>query len=383
MPWTKAAVSLRQASNLEGERRDSNPRPPGPQPGALPTELRPPGFATNLARRDGESRGAVSAPGRIRTCDPRLRRPPLCPLSYGGARPLSVPCGRLGRAGEQLRKPEVTEEVPSAVALSPHDDADPTERRTRNSDLSPRCTSGLGAELPNLPPMTTTRTRTPERKRRPLEPQRRFDRRGRPDRRRERPLRRQRLLRARAGQAARQGDAWRSSRPPSSSGEALDTSLADAVAAAMKEWALERGATHYTHVFQPLTGLTAEKHDSFFEPVGDGTRDRQVLGQGADPGRAGRLLVPDGRRPRHLRGPRLHRLGPDQPRLHPREPERRAALHPDGVRLLDRRGARRQDPAAALDGRALEARRSGRCGCSATRSPSGSSPRSAPSRSTS
>ncbi|HET8976036.1 MAG TPA: glutamine synthetase III [Solirubrobacterales bacterium] len=53
-------------------------------------------------------------------------------------------------------------------------------------------------------------------------------------------------------------------------GEALDPSLADAVAEAMKEWALERGATHYTHVFQPLTGLTAEKHDSFFEPNRDG-----------------------------------------------------------------------------------------------------------------
>ena len=49
-------------------------------------------------------------------------------------------------------------------------------------------------------------------------------------------------------------------------GAALDTSLADAVALAMKEWALEKGATHYTHVFQPLTGLTAEKHDSFYSP---------------------------------------------------------------------------------------------------------------------
>ena len=53
-------------------------------------------------------------------------------------------------------------------------------------------------------------------------------------------------------------------------GEALDPELADEVAEAMKEWALERGATHYTHVFQPLTGLTAEKHDSFFEPDGTG-----------------------------------------------------------------------------------------------------------------
>jgi glutamine synthetase len=53
-------------------------------------------------------------------------------------------------------------------------------------------------------------------------------------------------------------------------GEALDTELADAVAEAMKDWALEHGATHFTHVFQPLTGLTAEKHDSFFDPTASG-----------------------------------------------------------------------------------------------------------------
>ena len=53
-------------------------------------------------------------------------------------------------------------------------------------------------------------------------------------------------------------------------GDALDFTLADAVAEAMKEWALARGATHFTHVFQPLTGLTAEKHDSFFEPNREG-----------------------------------------------------------------------------------------------------------------
>jgi glutamine synthetase len=54
-------------------------------------------------------------------------------------------------------------------------------------------------------------------------------------------------------------------------GEALDTSLADSVALAMKEWALEKGATHYSHIFQPLTGVTAEKHDSFYAPTGEGT----------------------------------------------------------------------------------------------------------------
>jgi glutamine synthetase len=54
-------------------------------------------------------------------------------------------------------------------------------------------------------------------------------------------------------------------------GDELDTSLADMVAQAMKEWALEKGATHYTHWFQPLTNLTAEKHDSFYNPSSDGT----------------------------------------------------------------------------------------------------------------
>lgn len=52
-------------------------------------------------------------------------------------------------------------------------------------------------------------------------------------------------------------------------GKPLDVSIAGAVASAMKKWAVSKGATHYTHWFQPLTGLTAEKHDSFIEPEGD------------------------------------------------------------------------------------------------------------------
>jgi glutamine synthetase len=54
-------------------------------------------------------------------------------------------------------------------------------------------------------------------------------------------------------------------------GAPLDPALADAIADAMRSWAMEHGATHFTHWFQPLTNMTAEKHDSFFEPVGDGT----------------------------------------------------------------------------------------------------------------
>ena len=53
-------------------------------------------------------------------------------------------------------------------------------------------------------------------------------------------------------------------------GERLDVSIADAVAVAMRDWAIEKGATHYAHVFYPLTGLTAEKHDGFLEPDGKG-----------------------------------------------------------------------------------------------------------------
>jgi len=53
-------------------------------------------------------------------------------------------------------------------------------------------------------------------------------------------------------------------------GEKLDASLADVVANAMKDWAIDKGATHFTHVFYPLTGLTAEKHDAFLVPDGDG-----------------------------------------------------------------------------------------------------------------
>ncbi len=53
------------------------------------------------------------------------------------------------------------------------------------------------------------------------------------------------------------------------SGRTIDPSIADVVANAMKDWAVEKGATHYTHWFQPLTGVTAEKHDAFISPVGN------------------------------------------------------------------------------------------------------------------
>ena len=53
-------------------------------------------------------------------------------------------------------------------------------------------------------------------------------------------------------------------------GEELNPTVAEVVAGAMKDWAIERGATHYTHWFQPMTGITAEKHESFISPSPDG-----------------------------------------------------------------------------------------------------------------
>jgi glutamine synthetase len=62
-------------------------------------------------------------------------------------------------------------------------------------------------------------------------------------------------------------------------GAKLDPAIADSVAAAMKDWALAKGATHYAHVFYPMTGLTAEKHDSFLEPVSDGQTLAEFAGK--------------------------------------------------------------------------------------------------------
>ena len=65
-------------------------------------------------------------------------------------------------------------------------------------------------------------------------------------------------------------DVYKAVRKTSRNGTHLELDVANTVAAAMKEWALEKGATHFTHWFQPMTGLTAEKHDGFISPTSDG-----------------------------------------------------------------------------------------------------------------
>ena len=123
-------------------------------------------------------------------------------------------------------------------------------------------------------------------------------------------------------------------------GGQISMGSADVVAKAMMEWAIEKGATHYTHWFQPLTGVTAEKHDSFLSaPDENGKGDPEPDGQAAHHGRAGCVLLPSGGL-RSTLCPRLHGLGHDISGLREGNGLRYDPVHPDGLCGLFRRGAR-------------------------------------------
>jgi glutamine synthetase len=77
-------------------------------------------------------------------------------------------------------------------------------------------------------------------------------------------------------------------------GAPLDPAIADAVAIAMKDWAIEKGATHYTHIFYPMTGVTAEKHDSFVSPTGDGKAILEFSGKELSQGEPDASSFPSG-----------------------------------------------------------------------------------------
>ncbi len=120
---------------------------------------------------------------------------------------------------------------------------------------------------------------------------------------------------------------------------------------------MEKGATHYTHWFQPLTGLDGrEARLASTRPTGDGTAIAEFSGKELIQGEPDASSFPTGgiRATFEARG--YTAWDPDLAGVHPREPERRVPLHPDGVRVVDGRGARPQDPAAALDGRAVDSR---------------------------
>ncbi len=77
-------------------------------------------------------------------------------------------------------------------------------------------------------------------------------------------------------------------------GESLDINVANVVAKAMKEWAIEKGCTHYTHWFQPMTGITAEKHDSFLTPAQDGKVIMEFSGKALAKGESDASSFPNG-----------------------------------------------------------------------------------------
>ena len=81
----------------------------------------------------------------------------------------------------------------------------------------------------------------------------------------------------------------------------------------MKEWAIEKGATHFTHWFQPLTGITSEKHDSSSTRAASGRAIMSFSGKELIQGEPDASSFPSGGAPRHLRGTRLHRLGTPPP----------------------------------------------------------------------
>ena len=90
------------------------------------------------------------------------------------------------------------------------------------------------------------------------------------------------------------GDTYKQLRKTINDGRTLDPAIADAVANGMKRWALDKGATHFTHWFQPMTGYTAEKHDSFINPQGDGTIIMSFSGKELVRGEADASSFPSG-----------------------------------------------------------------------------------------
>ena len=187
-----------------------------------------------------------------------------------------------------------------------------------------------------------------ERRRRPVEPER-VDRHRRPDRPRRRRLRRQRVRPHRPAPAPAQGRL-----PPAAGDDRAGRAARPGAGRPGRHGDEGLGPREGRHPLHPLVpaadGLHGREARLLLRAGGRRHGPGPVQRQGADQGRAGRVELPDGRHPGDLRGAWLHGVGPHQPRLHHGEPQRGLPLHPDGLRVVDGRGAGHQDPAPALDG---------------------------------
>ena len=126
-------------------------------------------------------------------------------------------------------------------------------------------------------------------------------------------------------------ETYRALKKTAKDGRSLDISIANVVANAMKDWAIEKGATHYTHWFQPMTGVTAEKHDSFISPTDAGGVIMEFSGKELVRGEPDASSFPSGG-------------------LRATFEARGYTLHPDRILLIRRRSTRQKNTASALDG---------------------------------
>ena len=267
------------------------------------------------------------------------------------------PAGGCGR-GSRLRRHRAHNGDPGGVFQATGPRARPCLSTGRNiADVVwPGVTKRVMAEAPyhpacqrpdkgDLPRHASPRE---QRGRRPVEPER-LPPAGRPDPPGRRDLRLQRLRPRRAAQAPAQAGL-----PPAAGHHRPRRAARGRPGRRRRAGDEGLGPGEGRHALHPLVPAPHRLHRGearlVLRPGRRRHRARPVHRQGAHQGRAGRVELPDGRHPRHVRGPRLHRVGPDQPGVHHREPERRVPLHPHGVRVVDGRGPRHQDPAPALDG---------------------------------
>ena len=119
-------------------------------------------------------------------------------------------------------------------------------------------------------------------------------------------------------------------------GAALDPRVADVVAAAMKAWALSKGATHYAHVFYPLTGLSAAKQDSFLSPDGEGGAITEFAGKTLVQGEPDASSFPNGGIRATIEARGYTAWDVTSPAYLMETDQRHHAVHPDRVRVVDR-----------------------------------------------